>query len=55
MALTFGLNLPYVQSLDYGTCNFSLHLAVMAILAGLAETVLLTYGANTHLTGQPSR
>ena len=26
-----GLNLPYVQTLDYGTCNFSLHLAVMAI------------------------
>jgi acetyl-CoA acetyltransferase len=43
-----GLNLPYVQSLDYGTCNFSLHLAVMAILAGLAETVLLTYGANAR-------
>src|SRR3954471_13492775 len=41
-----GLNLPYVQSLDYGTCNFSLHLAVMAIVSGMASTVLLTYGAN---------
>src|SRR5689334_15246053 len=28
-----GVNLPYVQTLDYGTCNFSLHLAVGAILA----------------------
>jgi acetyl-CoA acetyltransferase len=43
-----GLNLPYVQSLDYGTCNFSLHLAVMAIVSGLASTVLLTYGADAR-------
>jgi acetyl-CoA acetyltransferase len=43
-----GLDLPYVQSLDYGTCNFSLHLAVMAIASGLAEVVLLTYGANAR-------
>ncbi|QRP42833.1 hypothetical protein [Amycolatopsis sp. FDAARGOS 1241] len=43
-----GLNLPYVQSLDYGTCNFSLHLAVAAIGAGLCSTVLLTYGANAR-------
>jgi acetyl-CoA acetyltransferase len=43
-----GVNLPYVQTLDYGTCNFSLHLAVGAILSGLAETVLLTYGANAR-------
>jgi len=43
-----GLNLPYVQSLDYGTCNFSLHLAVMAILSGMANTVLLTYGADAR-------
>jgi acetyl-CoA acetyltransferase len=43
-----GLNLPFVQSLDYGTCNFSLHLAVMAITSGMAETVLLTYGANAR-------
>ena len=35
-----GVNLPYVQSLDYGTCNFSLHLAVMAIVSGMASTVL---------------
>jgi acetyl-CoA acetyltransferase len=43
-----GVNLPYVQSLDYGTCNFSLHLAVMAIFSGMAHTVLLTYGANAR-------
>lgn len=43
-----GLNLPYVQCLDYGTCNFSLHLAVMAIETGLAETIVLTYGANAR-------
>ncbi|WP_236787761.1 thiolase family protein [Amycolatopsis sp. GM8] len=43
-----GLNLPYVQTLNYGTCNFSLHLAAMAILSGMASTVLLTYGANAR-------
>jgi acetyl-CoA acetyltransferase len=43
-----GVNLPYVQSLDYGTCNFSLHLAIMAIVSGMASTVLLTYGANAR-------
>jgi acetyl-CoA acetyltransferase len=43
-----GVNLPYVQALDYGTCNFSLHLAVMAVMSGMAETVLLTYGANAR-------
>jgi len=43
-----GVNLPYVQSLDYGTCNFSLHLAVMAIVSGMANTILLTYGANAR-------
>ncbi|HZC09347.1 MAG TPA: hypothetical protein VE485_04855 [Mycobacterium sp.] len=43
-----GVNLPYVQSLDYGTCNFSLHLAVMAIVSGMASSVLLTYGANAR-------
>jgi acetyl-CoA acetyltransferase len=52
-----GLNLPYVQSLNYGTCNFSLHLAVMAITTGMANTVLLTYGANARSSrfdfGQP--
>lgn len=40
--LSGGVNLPYVQSLDYGACNFPLHRAVMAI----AGTILLTYGAN---------
>jgi acetyl-CoA acetyltransferase len=43
-----GVNLPYVQSLDYGTCNFSLHLAVMAVVSGMASAILLTYGANAR-------
>jgi acetyl-CoA acetyltransferase len=43
-----GLNLPYAQTLDYGTCNFSLHLASMAIAAGMAETIVLCYGANAR-------
>ena len=43
-----GANLPYVQCLDYGTCNFSLHLAVMAILSGMAETIVMSYGANAR-------
>lgn len=52
-----GLNLPFVQTLQYGSCNFSLHLAAMAITSGLASTVLLTYGANARSNrfdfGQP--
>lgn len=43
-----GLNPNYAQSLDYGTCNFSLHLAAMAIMAGMAETIVLSYGANAR-------
>lgn len=41
-----GLNPTYSATLDYGTTNFSLHLAVMAIQAGLATNVLLCYGTN---------
>ncbi|BCB76603.1 thiolase [Phytohabitans flavus] len=43
-----GVNPPYAQCLDYGTCNFSLHLAVMAILSGMAETIVMSYGANAR-------
>ncbi|MEE3849666.1 thiolase family protein [Gordonia sp. LSe1-13] len=39
-----GINPAYSATLDYGTCNFSIHLAAMAISAGLASTVALTYG-----------
>lgn len=46
IGLLSGLNPKYSATLDYGTGNFSLHLGVMAILAGLAETVVLTYGTN---------
>ncbi|HXA32917.1 MAG TPA: thiolase family protein [Acidimicrobiales bacterium] len=41
-----GLNARFSQSLTYGSCNFSLHTACMAIEAGLAETILLTYATN---------
>jgi acetyl-CoA acetyltransferase len=41
-----GLNPKYSATLDYGTGNFSLHLAVMAVTTGLASTVVLTYGTN---------
>jgi acetyl-CoA acetyltransferase len=40
-----GINPRYSATLDYGTCNFSLHLATMAIIAGLAETIVLSYGS----------
>jgi acetyl-CoA acetyltransferase len=40
-----GVNPRYSATLDYGTCNFSLHLGAMAIMAGLASTVVLAYGA----------
>lgn len=41
-----GLNPRYSATLEYGTCNFSLHLAAMAIAAGLATTVAIMYGTN---------
>src|SRR5438874_7484658 len=40
-----GVHPRYSATLDYGTCNFSLHLAVMAIMAGLANTIVIAYGA----------
>jgi acetyl-CoA acetyltransferase len=43
-----GINPQYAQTLDYGTCNFSLHLAVQAIVTGMADTVALCYGANAR-------
>jgi acetyl-CoA acetyltransferase len=46
-----GLNPRYSATLDYGTCNFSLHLAAMAIMSGLATTVALTYGTNQRTAG----
>ena len=47
-----GLNPAYSATLEYGTCNFSLHLAAMAIQAGLASTVALIYGTNQRTAGQ---
>ncbi|WP_116996532.1 thiolase family protein [Desertimonas flava] len=43
-----GINPRYSQCLDYGTCNFSLHLAVQAIVTGMASTIVLCYGANAR-------
>ena len=43
-----GLDVRYAQSLDYGTSNFSLHLAAMAISCGMAETIALCYGTNSR-------
>jgi acetyl-CoA acetyltransferase len=43
-----GIDPRYSQTLDYGTCNFSLHLAVQAIVTGMADTVALCYGANAR-------
>jgi acetyl-CoA acetyltransferase len=40
-----GIHPRYSATLDYGTCNFSLHLAVMAVAAGLASTIAIAYGA----------
>jgi len=41
-----GLNPRFGATLDYGTGNFSLHLGIMALAAGLAETIVLVYGTN---------
>jgi acetyl-CoA acetyltransferase len=41
-----GINPTFSSTLEYGACGFSLHIAAMAIMSGLATTVLLTYGTN---------
>jgi acetyl-CoA acetyltransferase len=48
-----GLNPRYAQALDYGTCNFSIHLAVQAITTGMCDTVALCYGANARTNRFP--
>ena len=48
MGALLGISPDYSASLDYGSCNFSIHLAAMAIEAGLAGTVALTYGTNAR-------
>jgi acetyl-CoA acetyltransferase len=40
-----GISPRYSATLDYGTCNFSLHLGAMAIMSGLADVMVLAYGA----------
>jgi acetyl-CoA acetyltransferase len=51
MGRVLGLNPGYSASLDYGTCNFSIHFASMVIASGMADTVLLTYGTDQGSTG----
>ena len=46
-----GLNPAYSATLDYGTCNFSLHLAASVVHAGLASTIALMYGTNQRTSG----
>src|ERR1700723_1862093 len=46
MGFMLGINPAFSSTLEYGACGFSLHLAAMAIIGGLASTVLLTYGTN---------
>src|SRR6266571_4069705 len=46
MAQLLGMNPRYSATLDYGTCNFSLHLAAMVITAGFADVVACMYGTN---------
>jgi acetyl-CoA acetyltransferase len=41
-----GINPAFASTLEYGACAFSMHVAAAAITAGLATTVLLTYGTN---------
>jgi acetyl-CoA acetyltransferase len=51
MGRVLGLNPGYSASLDYGTCNFSIHFATMVLASGLADTILLTYGTDQGSTG----
>ncbi|MEF2978072.1 thiolase C-terminal domain-containing protein [Subtercola sp. YIM 133946] len=46
-----GINPAFSTTLEYGACGFSLHIAAMAIISGLANTVLLTYGTNQRSAG----
>jgi acetyl-CoA acetyltransferase len=46
-----GIDPLYAATLEYGTCNFSLHLAAMAAKSGLAQTIALVYGTNQRSAG----
>lgn len=48
-----GMNPAYSATLDYGTCNFSLHLAAAAIATGQATTVAILYGTNQRSQRNP--
>jgi acetyl-CoA acetyltransferase len=51
IARLLGLNPAYSATLDYGTCNFSLHQATMAVQTGMASCVLLLYGTAQRSMG----
>jgi acetyl-CoA acetyltransferase len=46
IAQLIGINPDFASTLHYGTANFSLNLAAMAISSGLAHTLVLAYGTN---------
>jgi acetyl-CoA acetyltransferase len=46
IGLMMGINPNFSATLDYGSANFSLHLGIMALMTGLASTIVLTYGTN---------
>ena len=48
MAQLLGINPDFSSMLDYGAGAFSLQLAALAVEAGLASTVLLTFGSNAR-------
>jgi len=48
MAAHLGINPRFSSTLEYGACGFSLHFASSVISAGLADTVLLTFGTNAR-------
>ncbi len=50
-----GLNPRFSATLEYGTCNFSLHLAAMALASGMATTIALLYGTNQRSAGNRFR
>ncbi len=48
MSAHLGINPRFSSTLEYGACGFSLHFASSIISAGLANTVLLTFGTNAR-------
>jgi len=53
IAPMLGMNPRYSATLDYGTCNFSLHLAAAVIMAGFSDVVACVYGTNQRSNRNP--